>query len=45
MVRSQTLWDFWFIFGRRFALVTVESLSPHMGPRILDEVEYASITP
>lgn len=32
------------LFGRRVDLVTVESLSPHIGPRILDEVEYASVT-
>jgi predicted nucleotidyltransferase len=30
--------------GRRVDLVTPESLSPHIGPHILCEVEYASIT-
>ena len=29
--------------GRRVELVTPESLSPHIGPHILREVEYASI--
>lgn len=33
------------LFGRRVDLVTVESLSSHIGPRILDEVEYVSISP
>ena len=28
------------IFGRRVDLVTPESLSPYIGPRIMDEVEY-----
>ncbi len=27
-------------FGRRVELVAPEALSPHIGPRILDEVEY-----
>ena len=31
------------IFGRRVELVTIESLSPYIGPRILKEVEYASL--
>jgi uncharacterized protein len=31
------------IFGRAIDLVTVESLSPYMGERILDEVEYVSV--
>ena len=30
--------------GRRVELVTPESLSPHIGPHILREVEYASIS-
>jgi predicted nucleotidyltransferase len=30
--------------GRRVELVTPESLSPYIGPRILREVEYASIS-
>lgn len=30
--------------GRRVELVTPESLSPYIGPRILGEVEYASIS-
>lgn len=30
--------------GRRVDLVTPESLSPHIGPHILREVEYASIS-
>lgn len=29
------------LFGREVDLVTVESLSPHIGPHILQEVEYA----
>ena len=29
--------------GRRVELVTPESLSPHIGPHILREVEYATI--
>jgi predicted nucleotidyltransferase len=33
------------LFGRTVDLVTVESLSPYIGPRILDEVEYVSIRP
>ncbi len=28
--------------GRRVELLTLESLSPHIGPRILSEVEYAT---
>ncbi|MGV0024587.1 nucleotidyltransferase family protein [Phormidesmis priestleyi] len=31
------------LFGRAIDLVTIESLSPHIGPHILDEVEYVSI--
>lgn len=31
------------LFGRKVDLVTIESLSPHIGPHILNEVEYASI--
>ena len=31
------------LLGRDVDLVTVESLSPHIGPHILKEVEYASI--
>ena len=30
------------LFERRVELVTPESLSPYIGPRILDEVEYVS---
>ncbi len=30
--------------GRRVELVTAESLSPYIGPRILREVEYASVS-
>ena len=30
------------LFGRRVDLVTVESLSPHLGPHILAEVEYVA---
>lgn len=30
------------LFGRAIDLVTVESLSPYIGPRILEEVEYVS---
>ncbi|MEL7329393.1 MAG: nucleotidyltransferase, partial [Cyanobacteria bacterium J06559_1] len=33
------------LFGRDVDLVTVESLSPHIGPHILAEVEYVSRTP
>jgi len=32
------------LFGRRVDLVTVESLSPYIGPRILEEVEYAALS-
>ncbi|MBW4691921.1 MAG: nucleotidyltransferase family protein [Lyngbya sp. HA4199-MV5] len=32
------------LFGRSVDLVTIESLSPYIGPRILDEVEYVSIS-
>jgi len=31
------------ILGRRVELVTLESLSPYLGPHILNEVEYAAI--
>ena len=31
------------LLGREVDLVTAESLSPHIGPQILKEVEYASI--
>ena len=31
------------LLGRRVELVTLESLSPHIGPYILREVEYVSI--
>ena len=31
------------IFQRRIELVTVESLSPYIGPHILKEVEYAAL--
>jgi predicted nucleotidyltransferase len=33
------------ILGRHVDLVTVESLSPYIGPHILKEVEYAQISP
>jgi len=33
------------LFGRAVDLITPESLSPYIGPRILDEVEYVSISP
>jgi predicted nucleotidyltransferase len=33
------------ILGRDVDLVTVESLSPYIGPHILKEVEYAQIGP
>lgn len=29
------------LFGRKVDLVTIESLSPYIGPHILQEVEYA----
>ena len=32
------------IFQRRIELLTVESLSPYLGPHILKEVEYAALT-
>ncbi len=31
------------IFGRAVDLITVESLSPYIGPYILDEVEYVAV--
>jgi predicted nucleotidyltransferase len=31
------------LFGRTVDLITIESLSPYIGPRILDEVEYISV--
>ncbi len=31
------------LFGRRVDLVTTESLSPYIGPRIMREVEYATL--
>jgi hypothetical protein len=31
------------VFQRRIELVTVESLSPYIGPHILKEVEYAAL--
>ena len=31
------------LFGRKVDLVTVESLSPYIGPHILQEVEYAAL--
>ena len=31
------------LFGRAVDLITVESLSPYIGPHILDEVEYVSV--
>jgi predicted nucleotidyltransferase len=33
------------LLGRKVDLVTVESLSPYIGPHILEEVEYASFSP
>lgn len=32
------------LFGRAVDLITIESLSPYIGPRILAEVEYATIS-
>jgi predicted nucleotidyltransferase len=32
------------LFGSKVDLVTVESLSPYIGPYILDEVEYAALS-
>lgn len=32
------------LFGRRVDLVTPEALSPHIGPHILREAEYAEIS-
>jgi uncharacterized protein len=31
------------LFGRAVDLITIESLSPYIGPHILDEVEYVSV--
>ncbi len=31
------------LFGRKVELLTPESLSPYLGPRILREVEYVSL--
>ena len=31
------------IFGRAVDLITIESLSPYIGPHILNEVEYVSV--
>lgn len=31
------------LFGRNVDLVTIESLSPYIGPKILREVEYVSV--
>nr|WP_199316646.1 nucleotidyltransferase family protein [Chroococcidiopsis sp. [FACHB-1243]] len=31
------------LFGRPVDLITIESLSPYIGPQILDEVEYVSV--
>lgn len=31
------------LFERSVDLITIESLSPYVGPRILDEVEYAAV--
>jgi uncharacterized protein len=31
------------IFGRAVDLITIEALSPYIGPRILDEAEYVSV--
>lgn len=31
------------LFGRTVDLITIESLSPYIGPRILDEVEYVPV--
>jgi len=33
------------LLGRRIEIVTPHSLSPYIGPYILDEVEYVSLTP
>lgn len=32
------------VLGRKVDLVTIESLSPYIGPHILQEVEYASLS-
>lgn len=32
------------LFGRAVDLITIESLSPYIGPHILDEVEYVSVS-
>lgn len=33
------------LFGRKVDLLTHESLSPYLGPRILREVEYVALHP
>lgn len=33
------------LFGRKVDLLTPESLSPHLGPQILREVEYVALRP
>ena len=33
------------LFGRTVDLITIESLSPYIGPHILAEVEYVSLSP
>lgn len=33
------------LFGRAVDLITIESLSPYIGPHILNEVEYVSLSP
>ncbi|MBN2392538.1 MAG: nucleotidyltransferase family protein [Anaerolineae bacterium] len=32
------------LFGRKVDVITMESLSPYIGPHILEEVEYAPIS-
>ncbi len=32
------------LFGRTVDLITIESLSPYIGPHILNEVEYVSVS-
>jgi uncharacterized protein len=39
----QLAWFLEALLGRRIDLVTIESLSPHIGPHILREVEYVPL--
>ncbi len=44
LIPSWNCLSFWKMFlNRKIELVTIESLSPYLGPHILKEVEYASL--